>query len=206
MSETTKRTCEYTQTEILEKDLGSTWKCSACNTVEVHAGRTMPYKYCPYCAAEIVRFHKLKSVKSHIDDNDPMALEAALMWLMRTFPGSFINSSGELILDRETNVYFNLKTVSNLTDLRCKVIEYVSRAASKTEPYGNNTKQKIEKNIAFQTRMRKGINQYLGTEFNQEEWLYIYTYLGNGVNRPLCERFVDSGYDLEVIRRAKGNR
>lgn len=59
------KTCEYTQTEILEKDLGSTWKCSACGTVEVHAGRTMPYKYCPYCAAEIIKFHKFESVKQN---------------------------------------------------------------------------------------------------------------------------------------------
>ncbi len=199
------KTCEYTQTEILEKDLGSTWKCSACGTVEVHAGRTMPYKYCPYCAAEIIKFHKFESVKAKLNDKDPVTVAAAILWFMRLFPGSFINSSNELILDRDSNTYFGLSSITSLTTLRCKIIEQISRAASKSEPYGNRSKKSIEKNIAFQTRMREGINQYLGTKFTQEEWLYIYTYLGNGINRPLCEKFVDSGYDINVIRRVKGN-
>jgi hypothetical protein len=28
---------------------------------------------------------------------------------------------------------------------------------------------------------------------------YIYTYLGNGIRRELCMKFVQSGYDLGVI-------
>lgn len=28
----------------------------------------------------------------------------------------------------------------------------------------------------------------------------IYTYLGNGIQHDLCLRFVESGYDLEVLR------
>lgn len=200
-----QKTCEYTQTEILEKDLGSTWKCSACNTVEVHAGRTMPYKYCPYCAAEIVKFHKFKSaqVEESLNDKDPKAIQAMLFRLMSLFPGSFINSSNELIIDRDTSctVYMCLSPIKSLTILRCKVIERLSRAAFKEEPYGNRSKKSIEKNIAYQTRIREGINAFLGVNFSKDDWEYIYTYLGNECNRPLCEKFVDSGYDLNVIRR-----
>ena len=28
---------------------------------------------------------------------------------------------------------------------------------------------------------------------------YVYTYLGNDIRRELCEKFIDSGYDLKVI-------
>lgn len=119
------KTCEYTQTEILEKDLGSTWKCSACGTVEVHAGRTMPYKYCPYCAAEIIKFHKFESVKAKLNDKDPVTVAAAILWFMRLFPGSFINSSNELILDRDSNTYFGLSSITSLlsTDTRFVTVE-----------------------------------------------------------------------------------
>ena len=27
----------------------------------------------------------------------------------------------------------------------------------------------------------------------------IYTKLGNDVNRPLCEKFIDSGYDMNIL-------
>lgn len=45
-----------------------------------------------------------------------------------------------------------------------------------------------------------GINKYLGTNFNTDDWNLIYTKLGNNINRPLTERFVASGYDLNVLR------
>ena len=47
--------------------------------------------------------------------------------------------------------------------------------------------------------MLDGINKYLGTNFDFEDMGIIYTKLGNDVNRPLCEKFVDSGYDMNII-------
>ena len=47
--------------------------------------------------------------------------------------------------------------------------------------------------------MLDGINKYLGTNFDFEDMDIIYTKLGNDVNRPLCEKFVDSGYDMNIL-------
>ena len=47
--------------------------------------------------------------------------------------------------------------------------------------------------------MLDGINKYLGTNFDFEDMDIIYTKLGNDVNRPLCEKFVDNGYDMNII-------
>lgn len=46
---------------------------------------------------------------------------------------------------------------------------------------------------------RRKFNAYLRTEFTTEEVTEIYTYLGNDIRRDLCEKFVLSGYDMNVI-------
>ena len=47
--------------------------------------------------------------------------------------------------------------------------------------------------------MIDGINKYIGTNFDFEDMDIIYTTLGNDVNRPLCEKFIDSGYDMNIL-------
>ena len=47
--------------------------------------------------------------------------------------------------------------------------------------------------------MIDGINRYLGTNFNFQDMDIIYTELGNDCNRPLCEKFIDSGYDMNIL-------
>ena len=122
------------------------------------------------------------------------------MKLMSCFPGSFINYLGEFIAHREADVYFNFEICRGEIDVKCKVLEWLSRAAYKTEPYSGKLS-----NNQFHAFMRAGINDFLGTNFNLDDMEIIYTYLGNQCNRPLTIKFIESGYNMEILKeRANG--
>lgn len=50
----------------------------------------------------------------------------------------------------------------------------------------------MDKAIVYLTLPREELLAQLAMEL-------IYTYLGNGIQHDLCLRFVESGYDLEII-------
>lgn len=114
--------------------------------------------------------------------------------LMKCFPHSFINQYGEFIAHRETNAYFLVSNCENELDIKCKVLEWLSRDAHKAEPF--RARRKNEEYRAF---MMGGINRYLGTSFDEEQMEEIYTYLGNACNHNKTLRFVRSGYDMSVL-------
>lgn len=116
--------------------------------------------------------------------------------LARAFPGSFINASLEFIAHREANSYFRLEDCNNIFDVKCKVIEWLSRDAYKTCPFHSNVK-----NEKFHNFMLNGINDFLGTDFSEEDIALIYQRLGNRVNHRLTEQFVGSGYDIKVLKK-----
>ena len=120
------------------------------------------------------------------------------MRLLKCFAGSFINSSGEFIAERRSNAYFHLAACKDETEVKYKVIEWLSRAAYKTEPFYRKSD-----NDKFHVYISDGANEYLGTNFDADDWKLIYTKLGNNVNRPLVESFVASGYDLNVLREVR---
>lgn len=120
--------------------------------------------------------------------------------LMRCFPRSFINHNGEFIAHLKSNTYLVLSNCETEKDVKCKVLEWLSRSAYKTQTY--NTKKANEK---FHRFMLDGINDFLGTTFTFDDMELIYTYLGNEVNRKLTVEFVDSGYDLTILRERKNN-
>lgn len=115
--------------------------------------------------------------------------------LMNCFPNSFINHNGEFIAHRKANVYFILKDCRNELDVKCKVLEWLSRAAHKTCPYGSDRKNK-----EFQKFMLNGVNQFLGTLFSEGDMEEIYTYLGNACNHQKTVAFVLSGYDMSILK------
>ena len=43
-------------------------------------------------------------------------------------------------------------------------------------------------------------NKFLGTNFTEDDFEYIYTYLGNGCNKTIAIKFIESGYDLDVLK------
>ncbi len=114
--------------------------------------------------------------------------------LMRCFPGSFINYLGEFIAHPEANQYFILDNCKDELEVKCKVLAWFSRGAYKTAPFG------VRKNKELHRFMLNGINTFLGTSFSEEDMDLIYTYLGNDVNRNLCVEFIESGYDMEILR------
>lgn len=115
--------------------------------------------------------------------------------LMFCFPQSFVNSQGELIVHREANQYFILHVCETETDVKCKLLEWLSRGAHKTSPFPSE-----RKNRKMQDFILNGINQFLGTNFTRDDMDLIYTYLGNACNHDLTVKFVGSGYDMALLQ------
>lgn len=104
------------------------------------------------------------------------------------FPAAFVNMYNELILIPKANTYIMLNQVRDEQDFKAAVLEDCSRNAFK----GCSGKLRDEH--------LDGINKLLETKFTKADMELIYTYLGNGIQHDLCLRFVESGYDLEVLR------
>lgn len=115
--------------------------------------------------------------------------------LMACWPQSFIYRNGEFIAHRRSNTYLIFEHCETMEDLQCKVLEWFSRAAHKTQPYDTD-----KSNKKFHQFMLDGINQFLGTAFSFDDMDLIYTYLGNAVRHGLTVEFVRSGYNMEVLR------
>lgn len=118
--------------------------------------------------------------------------------LMKCFPRSFINQYGEFIAHRESNAYFKIDNCKSELDIKCKVLEWLSRDAHKAEPF--RARRKNEEYRAF---MMGGINRYLGTSFTDEQMETIYTYLGNACNHEKTIRFIESGFDMFLLAEDK---
>ena len=115
--------------------------------------------------------------------------------LCNSFNRSFINGEGEFIAHVKGNQYFILRTCETELDVKCKVLEWFSRGAYKTEPY-----RTAKKNDEFHEFMLNGINKFLGTEFDTFDIEDIYTYLGNACNHDKTVAFIESGYIMTVLR------
>ena len=105
--------------------------------------------------------------------------------LTRAFPGSFINGQGEFIAHKYANEYFILRNCETELDIKCKVLEWLSRGAYKSEPYRSK-----KKNDEFHAFMLNGINRFLGTRFVQSDMEFIYTYLGNAIKHDKTVEFI----------------
>lgn len=114
--------------------------------------------------------------------------------LLSCFDGSFINGEGEFVAHAQSNQYFVLHNCETELDVKCKVLEWFSRGAYKTE-YCRSKK----KNDEFHEFMLNGINQFLGTDFREAGIELIYARLGNACNHNKTIRFVESGYDFDIL-------
>lgn len=115
--------------------------------------------------------------------------------LIFCFQGSFVNNNNEFIAHRRANTYFILENCKDELDIKCKVLEWLSRGAYKQNPYLSESR-----NNRFHKFMLNGINEFLDTEFTEEDIEIIYTYLGNAVNHEKTIRFIESGYDMAVLK------
>lgn len=121
--------------------------------------------------------------------------------LMESFPGSIFNCHDEFIADRKSNTYFIFGNCENPIDVECKLFEWLSRAAYKSEPYRADYK-----NRQFHEKILNGINYYLGTNFSEDDMEVIYTHLGNACNHKRTLEFFKSGYDMKVLEGADNEK
>ena len=115
--------------------------------------------------------------------------------VMGCFSNSFINPFGELILSEKGNVYFTAANCETKEDVICKLLEWCSRPMAKGEPYASN-----KRNNEWRDNLIYGLNKYLKTSFTQDDLYWIYDQLGNRVNHDLTLKFIESGYDLSLLR------
>lgn len=116
--------------------------------------------------------------------------------LMNCFQNSVINQNGEFIANVKANQYFILHNCETELDIKCKVLEWFSRSAYKTCPFDSD-----RKNRELHKFMLNGINKFLGTEFTESDIDTIYTYLGNACHHSLTIEFIESGYDMSILKR-----
>ena len=107
--------------------------------------------------------------------------------IMEIFPKSFINRHFELILEPTNNIYFRIDDVENKMDFDCKVIAWLSRPSCKGL------------SESWQRKIRNGFNDYFGKNFDSNEMMDIYTYLGNDCDRELCKKFITSGFNIRLL-------
>ena len=115
--------------------------------------------------------------------------------LITAFPNSYVYTSLEFIAYPSANQYFRLEDCENEFDVKCKILEWLSRGAYKTCPFNTNLK-----NERFHNFMLNCINDFLGTDFTHEDITIIYQRLGNRVNHSLTEIFVNSNYNMNVLK------
>lgn len=129
-----------------------------------------------------------------------MVSQQVLNDLFGAFPDAIMNRNLEFVADphRRVNSYFRLDNCETRTDAICKVLEYLSREACKSQHF--NAKWRNEQVHDYH---RQGINAFCGTEFSAEDVELVYTYLGNGINRQKTLAFIHSGYDLSILRERK---
>ena len=157
--------------------------------------------------------------KRSIEEIENIEVRKEISKLLEIFEEGFLNSELELVIchpinatDHCTwdykylhkvsgrnvycNVYFLTSNCKSKKDVIAKVLEWWSRDAYKSEfPCGEST------SVVIQDYIREGINEYLGTDFSREDMELIYTYLGNAIHHDLCLKFIESGYDLSLLKR-----
>lgn len=115
--------------------------------------------------------------------------------VMKCFHDSFINSFGEVIISAKGNVYFTATDCKTKEDVICKLLEWCSRPMAKGQPYASE-----KRNSEWRDSLIYGLNLYLRTSFTQDDMYWIYDKLGNRVNHELTLKFIDSKYDLSLVR------
>ncbi len=140
-----------------------------------------------------------------------MISEQLLNKLKECFPCCFINRNNEFIGLFEykkhiVNSYFRLDNVANDLELKCKVLEYFSRPAFKGFTFADQHYKERQIGEEVYKYHLDGINAFLGTNFDTEDIEEIYCRLGNGINRKLCIKFIESKYDFRVLKEQQNER
>lgn len=127
-----------------------------------------------------------------------------LIKIMLAFPRSrieyYVYGGFVIYLDEKNMFWFSLEKIESDIELKRRFISAVSRCY-KTEPYRTS-----KRNIEWQQKHISAFNEALGTNFTEDDFEYIYTYLGNGCNKPIAIKFIESGYELNVLKQLIAER
>ncbi len=122
--------------------------------------------------------------------------------IMRIFYDSFINSEFELIVFPKTNAFMSLTyRCESALDVKCKLLENCSRHCCITLGYEGNRRNKK----MWQENTDR-MNKYFNTNFSVENMELIYDKLGNGINRDLTIRFINSGLNINLLKEVTNER
>jgi hypothetical protein len=122
-------------------------------------------------------------------------LMGEIQGIMKHFKNSYINNNLEVILLPKTNGYFAIKNCRNEVDIKCKILENISRDCFKTQHYS-----KLKDNKKMWQENLIALNNALKTDFSQQDIELIYNKLGNGINHKLAKKFVESDFNMEVLK------
>lgn len=114
--------------------------------------------------------------------------------LMQCFPESVIKPSSEVILNAKGNVSFIVWGGMTRKEIMCKIFEWCSRDCAKAAPYSSE-----KRNSEWRDSLILKFNRYLGTNFSQNDFYWIYDRLGNGINHTKTLRFIEDGCDVEKL-------
>lgn len=121
--------------------------------------------------------------------NQQIALKSIINHALHMFPKSFINHNNEIILEPRNNVYFRLDECETESDFKCKMFAWLSRPIAK------------RLNKYWSSKVLNSFNWLLRTNFSKKDMYIIYEMLGNDVNRQLTIKFIESGYDMDLLKR-----
>lgn len=141
---------------------------------------------------------KLQSIFEDSFINDNLEFIAIHYIYLQSIYGEYTTINGNRIRVPKpgifVNLYFLTDNIKTKEEVKCKVLEYFSRPAHKTTYGSEDTDDLIHAYILA------CINQYLNTDFTEEDMSLIYTELGNGIKRTLTLKFIESGYDLNLLK------
>lgn len=127
-------------------------------------------------------------MKQILKENADTEMVALLNKFFRCFPKAFINGKNEMIAYPPRNSYFLLDNVSSAIEFKCKVLEWLSY-----ETCSDRTSWRSKK------YHQDGICKFFGKKFSQRAFDLIYQKLGNGIRRPLCIKFIESGLKMKTL-------
>lgn len=115
--------------------------------------------------------------------------------MMICFPDSYVTAAGEVVLDNKRHMTFTVRGVETKEDIVYKLLEWCSRPIAKECPYSSE-----QRNREWRRSLLLGLNLYLDTKFTEGDMWVIYDRLGNKINHDLTVKFVESGFDMEVLK------
>lgn len=141
-------------------------------------------EYSGFCCVQFKAI-KQKNINKKVTYKDYIS---EIKKIMSIWKDSYIDSKFELILEERRNIYINLNMYNTPRELKYNMLCWKSRPCIK----GDDEK--------YLNSFRKKFNEYFEQNWSLEDVELIYQIFGNECNSELCWQFIDSDYDMEVLR------